>query len=188
MTFPYGAGFIVMIMGRDGFLIGEVSRRSGASRKALRLYEEAGILPPPRRTPSGYRVYGSDALDLLAFVSQAQRLGFTLEEIRQIVAIKRSGRAPRPHVRDLVRRKVADLDRTLADLAEVRDALNKLLGWRAAGRRADAVVCACIEAAKGPRKGGASRSVGWGARTRTASAVRGPAQVETERPPAATRR
>src|SRR2546425_6730590 len=62
-----------MIMGRDGFLIGEVSRRSGASRKALRLYEEAGILPPPRRTPSGYRVYGSDALDLLAFVSQAQR-------------------------------------------------------------------------------------------------------------------
>jgi len=97
-------------MGTNSLLIGEVARRSGVSRKALRLYEEAGILPPPQRTPSGYRVYGGDALDLLAFVSQAQRLGFTLEEIRQIVAIKRSGRAPRPHVRDLVRRKVADLD------------------------------------------------------------------------------
>src|SRR5438132_7521478 len=112
-------------MGTNSLLIGEVSGRSGASRKALRLYEEAGILPPPRRTPSGYRVYGSDALDLLGFVSQAQRLGFTLEEIKQIVSIKRSGRAPRPHVRDLVRRKVAELDRTLADLAEARDTLHK---------------------------------------------------------------
>ena len=175
-------------MGTNSLLIGEVARRSGASRKALRLYEAAGILPEPSRTLSGYRVYDNGALELLSFVRQAQRLGFTLEEIRQIVAIRRSGRAPRPHVRALVRRKVANLDRTLADLAEARDDLHKLLGWRAAGRRADAVVCACIEAAKGPRKGGASRSVGWGARTRTASAGRGPAQVETERPPAATRR
>src|SRR3989442_15846537 len=170
-----------MIMGRDGFLIGEVSRRSGASRKALRLYEEAGILPAPRRTPSGYRVYGSDALDLVAFVSQAQRLGFTLEEIRQVVAIKRSGRAPRPHVRDLVRRKVADLDRTLADLAEVRSALRGLLGWRAGGRRIDAVVCACIEDARGPSKGGAARWLGGGARTRGVGASRRPEHVEVER-------
>jgi len=199
-------------VGRDGLFIGEVAVRSGVSRKALRLYEAAGILPPPRRSAARYRLYGvsrkalrlyeaagilppprrsaaryrlygNDTLALLAFVAQARRLGFTLKEIKQIVSIKRSGRAPRPHVRDLVRRKVADLDRTLADLAEVRDALRGLLGWRAAGRRTDAVICACIEAAKGPRKGGASRWLGRGIRTRIVGAGRGPERVEIERRP-----
>jgi MerR family transcriptional regulator, copper efflux regulator len=153
---PRGRVYGVAV-GRDGLLIGEVAKQSGTSRKALRLYEAAGILAPPRRTASGYRVYGADTLPLLAFVRQAQRLGFTLGEIKQIVSIKRSGRVPRPHVRELVRRKVADLDRTLADLGEVRDALRGLLGWRDDGRRIQAAVCACIEAANGPREVGAAR-------------------------------
>src|SRR2546429_6338717 len=97
-------------MGHDGLLIGEVTKRSGASRKALRLYEAAGILPAPRRTQSGYRGYSSEALDLLAFVRQAQRLGFTLDEIKEIVAIKRAGRAPCLHVPELVRRKAEGPD------------------------------------------------------------------------------
>jgi hypothetical protein len=60
-------------MRREGLLIGEVAAKSGVSRKALRLYEKAGILPPPRRTESGYRVYSSETLGLLAFVAQARR-------------------------------------------------------------------------------------------------------------------
>src|SRR6266851_3243869 len=66
-------------MGRDGLLIGEISARSGVSRKALRLYETNGILPAPRRTASRYRMYGPDALAVLAFVKQAKRLGFQLK-------------------------------------------------------------------------------------------------------------
>src|SRR5215813_5203177 len=103
-------------MARDGLLIGEVAAKSGISRKALRLYESAGILPTARRTASGYRVYSDDALSVVAFVRQAQRLGFTLDEIKNVVAMKRSGRAPCPHVRDLVRRKADELDRRLTDL------------------------------------------------------------------------
>ncbi len=60
-------------MGTNRLLIGEVARRSGASRKALRLYEAAGILPEPSRTLSGYRVYDNGALELLSFVRQARR-------------------------------------------------------------------------------------------------------------------
>src|SRR3989442_15096311 len=122
-------------MGHNGLLIGEVAKRSGASRKALRLYEAAGILPAPRRTQSGYRVYSSEALDLLAFVRQAQRLGFTLDEIREIVAIKRAGRAPCLHVRELVQRKAEELTQRLLDLTTVRNGLRALLsGWRPAGK------------------------------------------------------
>ena len=81
-------------MRREGLLIGEVAAKSGVSRKALRLYEKAGILPPPRRTESGYRVYSSETLGLLAFVAQARRLGFRLDEIKSIVA-RSNGRGGR---------------------------------------------------------------------------------------------
>jgi len=132
-------------MERDSLLIGEVAAQSGVSRKALRLYEAGGILPAPRRTAAGYRVYGRDTLSVVAFVTRARRLGFRLDEIKEIVAIKRSGRVPCLHVHDLVRHKVEDLDKALADLAEVRQRLRALLrSWRS-GRRSGAVICPHIE-------------------------------------------
>src|SRR2546428_8862407 len=106
-------------MGQDGLRIGEVAARSGVSCKALRLYEEIGILPAPRRTAAGYRAYAQETLALLAFIAQARRLGFRLDEIKAIVQIKRAGRAPCRHVLDLVRRTVADLDRAVAELTQV---------------------------------------------------------------------
>ena len=142
---PRGAGFKLRVMARDGLLIGEVAARSGVSRKALRLYEAAGILPAPRRTAARYRVYGSDTLALLAFVTQARRLGFTLGDIKEIISIKRSGRAPCPHVRDLVSRKATELDRTLADLKTVRQGLRALLRRWPSHRTSKALVCPHIE-------------------------------------------
>jgi len=82
---------------------------------------------------------------LLEFVRRAQRLGFTLVEIGEIVRIKRAGRAPCPHVRDLVWRKADELDQQLHDLEEVRDGLRHLLKrWRSASKGA-AAVCPHIE-------------------------------------------
>ena len=132
-------------MARDGLFIGEVATRNGTSRKALRVYEAAGIIPKPRRTSSGYRLYDNAALDVVAFVRQAQRLGFTLDEIKDIISIKRSGRAPCPHVRELVNRKAIELEKTLADLQEVRHGLRVLL-WRWPSQRTSkALVCPHIE-------------------------------------------
>lgn len=142
-------------MGRDGLLIGEVATRSGVSRKALRLYERTGILPASRRTTAGYRVYGPETLSILEFVAQARRLGFHLDEIKEVVQIRRSGRCPCPHVLDLVRQKVEELDRTVADLTEMRRGLQGLLRSSSrSGRRGQASVCHHIErfkVAKGRR-------------------------------------
>jgi len=136
-------------MGRDGLLIGEVASRSGVSRKALRLYERAGILPATRRTEAGYRVYGPETLATLGFVARARCLGFHLDEIKEIVQIKRSGRCPCPHVLDLVRQKVGALDRTLADLTDVRHSLQELLRSSSrSARRGKAAVCHHIERLK----------------------------------------
>jgi len=115
---PLGGGFTVTSVGRQGLLIGEVAARGGVSRKALRLYEATGILPRPSRTPAGYRLYSDEALDVLTFVTQARRLGFSLAEIKEIVTLKRSGHPPCPKVRALVRQRTAELDRKLADLAK----------------------------------------------------------------------
>ncbi len=132
-------------MGRDGLLIGEVASRSGVTRKALRLYERAGILPPARRTAAGYRVYTNETLALLVFVTQARRLGFRLDEIKQIAALKRSGQTPCAHVLRLVNVKLESIERALTDLAEVRGQLRELLrSWRSRRHRA-AAVCPCIE-------------------------------------------
>jgi MerR family copper efflux transcriptional regulator len=136
-------------MGRDGLLIGEVASRSGMSRKTLRLYERTGILPASRRTTAGYRVYGPDTLSTLTFVAQARRLGFHLDEIKEVVQIRRSGRCPCPHVLDLVRHKVEEIDRTLADLTEVRRGLQRLLqSSTRSSRRGAAAVCHHIERLK----------------------------------------
>ncbi len=132
-------------MARDGLLIGQVAAQSGVSRKALRLYEAEGILPPSRRTAAGYRVYGGDILSILTFVTRARRLGFRLDEIKDVVRMRRSGRCPCPHVLKLVRDKVADLDRTLADLTELRRGLRQLLRSAPASSRGPAAVCHHIE-------------------------------------------
>jgi DNA-binding transcriptional MerR regulator len=131
-------------MAREGLLIGEVAARTGVSRKAVRLYEAAGILPATRRTAAGYRVFEPDTEATLAFVTRARRLGFGLGEIRNIVAIKRSGRTPCAHVREVVRRKARDLDAMLADLQALRRRLRRMLRAWPSSRRT-AAVCPHIE-------------------------------------------
>jgi DNA-binding transcriptional MerR regulator len=135
-------------MATNGLLIGEIAARTGSSRKALRLYERTGILTPPGRTPAGYRVYEVETLGIVTFVRRAQGLGFTLDEIKEIVAIKRAGRVPCSHVRDLVRRKANELDVRLKDLMEIRYGLRSLLGRWGSSERRKAAVCPHIESAK----------------------------------------
>jgi len=138
-------------MERNGLLIGAVAARSGLSRKALRLYEARGILPAPRREPSGYRRYPADVLKLLTFVGQARRLGLTLAEIKHIVVLRRSGSAPCTHLRALLEQKAADLEGLLAGVRSI------LGSWGTNGRHA--AICPNIEARGGDSQWKGSRSV-----------------------------
>ena len=128
--------------------VGEAAARTSWSPRMLRYLEQHGLVVP-KRTPAGYRVYGPETLSTLDFVAQARRLGFHLDEIKEVVQIRRSGRCPCPHVLDLVRQKVEEIDRTLADLAEVRRGLQGLLKSSArSSRRGEATVCHHIERLK----------------------------------------
>jgi len=124
---------------RQGLLIGEVAARSGLSRKAIRLYEDRGILVPATRTEAGYRMYRDDVLLVLRFVTTARRLGFTLAEIAEIIAIRRAGQTPCAHVQERLRQKAVELD-------EMRHAVGTVLAsWQVRRTRA-AVVCPHLEA------------------------------------------
>ena len=131
--------------GRRMLKIGEVSKRSGVGVEALRFYEKSGLLERPSRTYSGYRVYGEDVLDRLAFIKQAQALGFSLEEVRRIIEDARKGQSPCDEVREIVRRRMEELDVRLRELHRYRKELKATLEeWDKVGR-APGHVCGLID-------------------------------------------
>jgi DNA-binding transcriptional MerR regulator len=131
--------------GRLMLKIGEVSKRSGVGVEALRFYEKGGLLDSPARTYSGYRVYGEEVLERLAFIKRAQALGFSLEEIRRIVEDARKGESPCDEVREIVRRRMTELDERLRELHRHRRELrNTLEEWDKVGR-APGHICGLIE-------------------------------------------
>ena len=96
--------------------IGELARRSGATTKTIRFYEQAGVLPEPGRTPSGYRDYGVEFVERLDFVRRAQAAGLSLKQVRQILAIRDRGDAPCGHVQQVLQDR---LDQVHAHMAEL---------------------------------------------------------------------
>src|SRR6266511_6325304 len=106
--------------------IGELAEQAGISAKAIRYYEQLGILAPPARTPSRYRAYDQVALGRLGFVRAAQALGLTLGEIRQIIAFRDNGTAPCGHVAGLLQQRAAELGARIAELEQLRGELDRL--------------------------------------------------------------
>jgi MerR family transcriptional regulator, copper efflux regulator len=106
--------------------IGELAARAGISTKAIRYYEQIGILTSPARTASGYRAYDQTALGRLGFVRAAQALGLTLGEIRQIIAFRDGGAAPCAHVTALLQQRAAELGARIAELQQLRGELEQL--------------------------------------------------------------
>jgi MerR family transcriptional regulator, copper efflux regulator len=131
--------------GRSGLRIGEVSKRSGMGIEALRFYERSGLLERPPRTESGYRVYDEAVLERLAFIKQAQALGFALDEVKRIVDDARAGKSPCDEVREIVRRRLDELDARMREMRRCRAELAKTLEeWDRVGR-APGHICGLIE-------------------------------------------
>ncbi|MGH9262457.1 MAG: MerR family DNA-binding protein, partial [Acidimicrobiales bacterium] len=101
-------------------------QRVGVNPKTIRYYEQIGLLPEPTRLPSGYRSYAGEDAARLVFIKTAQRLGITLDEIREILALRDGGRRPCGYVRGVLRREVAELDQRIRELRRLRGELVRL--------------------------------------------------------------
>lgn len=117
--------------------IGEVARQAEVPIKTIRYYEEIGVLPNPSRAPSGYREYDPEVIDRLRFIRASQSVGFTLGEIREIVAYRDRGDVPCAHVLDLLRRHREDCAKRIAELQEAEQALDALVTRAAHLRQED---------------------------------------------------
>ena len=124
--------------------IGKVAGRVGVRPSAIRYYEAQGILRPALRQPSGYRVYGNDAVKLVLFIKRAQSLGITLKEIKPLLDLASQGQQPCTHVKQLARKHAREIDDKIRDLQALRDELCALLRRRVPSPH-DNEVCPIIE-------------------------------------------
>ena len=109
----------------DSIGIGTLARRAGVRIDTVRYYERSGLLAPRARLASGYRRYGPLEISRLRFIRRAQALGFTLGEIRELLAL--SKRRDVARIKRTAQEKLADVERRLADLRRVRDGLRTLV-------------------------------------------------------------
>lgn len=119
-------------MSEQSMLISELGRRLGINPKTIRYYEEIGLMPRPARNASGYRVYTDQDVERLAFILRAKALDFSLEEIREILALRERGEAPCPYVLQQIEVKIAEVDRKIAQLRQLRAELEELRAEAAA--------------------------------------------------------
>ena len=96
--------------------IGELARQVGVNIQTIRFYEREGLLPAPRRKPSGYRLYTDEDLHRLRFIRQAKALGFSLEEIREVLRMRAQGTCPCGHVVSLGERHLDEIRQTIQRL------------------------------------------------------------------------
>lgn len=103
--------------------IGEVAGQAHVNLQTIRYYERERLLPKPARLASGYRVYTSDAVRRVRFIKRAQELGFTLAEIRELLALRVDRKRDRSDVRRIAAEKVTDIENKIASLTLMKQAL-----------------------------------------------------------------
>jgi DNA-binding transcriptional MerR regulator len=139
--------------------IGEVARLAGLPVKRIHYYERRGLLEPPPRSESGYRLYGAEEVARLEFVKRAKLLGLTLEEVRELVALAADCNEGEivPRLEEVLAEKLRETERKIAELAAFRE---NLLYYRERAEDLkdrvltdryceDVSFCGCLEAVTG---------------------------------------
>jgi Cu(I)-responsive transcriptional regulator len=127
MLATFGKEGIMNNLARDTwFNIGEAARASGVTAKMVRHYESIGLLPPARRTEAGYRLYGTEDVRMLQFIHRGRALGFSLDQIADLLALWRDKDRASADVRRLALAHIAELDRKIAELEAMKRTLATL--------------------------------------------------------------
>ena len=121
----------------DALNIGEAAKASGVSSKMIRHYEAIGLIGAARRTGAGYRLYGERDVQVLQFIHRARRLGFSLEQIRELLALWQDKSRASADVRSLARSHIAELERKIAEMEAMKRTLAKLAASCHGNERAD---------------------------------------------------
>ena len=142
-------------MKTGAILIGDLASRIGVQPEAIRYYERRGLLPHPQRAANGYRVYTQEHLHRVDFIKNAQSLGFSLDEIREVLELRNSEDSTCEHVAGLLRAKIEAVDEQIKGLKAFRRDLGKSLrACESTVPSHDADCCPVIERLDAGRKTG----------------------------------
>jgi MerR family mercuric resistance operon transcriptional regulator len=123
--------------------IGQLAEEASVNRETVRYYERRRLLPRPSRSIAGYRVFSDDAVKRLRFIRHAKMLGFSLEEVRELLALRIDSVEACDQVRERAQAKISDIERKIAALERMRRVLNDLVA--ACKRRRRSHACPIVE-------------------------------------------
>lgn len=106
--------------------IGELAKEAGVNLETIRFYERKGLLPKPPRTQSGYRIFPSEAGRRMRFIKRAQDLGFSLKEIKELLALRVDAGTTCAQVRKRAETKIAGVDDKIRALKSIKRALTRV--------------------------------------------------------------
>ena len=136
--------------------IGQAGSAAGVTRKAIRVYEQRGLLSATGRTAAGYRMFGDGDIATLRFIRRARTLGLGLDDVAEVLTEHRSGGSPCSSVRVRLDHRITEIDQTITELSELRAALvEATLRCRPAGT--EEKICPIIEVEPGEPDGALQR-------------------------------
>ena len=123
--------------------VGKAAKLAGVSADTIRYYQRRGLLPDQERLGSGYRVFSAEAVRTLRFIKRTQALGFSLDEIRELLVFRADHGASCREVKEAASRKVEVINKKIRDLSAIRDVLTRLIRSCEQG---DGAACPILEA------------------------------------------
>jgi Cu(I)-responsive transcriptional regulator len=129
--------------------IGAAAEQAGVNVQTLRYYERRGLLPRPPRRTSGYREFPDEAVRVVRFVKRAQDLGFTLDEIEELLKLRNDKRRDRGRIRTIAGKRVREIERKIAALQAMKQALSHLIHCCEEGATLDCPIIEALDGAAG---------------------------------------
>ena len=130
-----------------GLTIGRLAEQAGLGIETVRFYERQGLIPPPPRTASNYRIYPEEEVNRLKFIKRAKDLGFTLNEIKELLALQHDPHATKADIKKRTENKIEVIKKKVRDLSRIQEALEHLAG--ACDGRGPLSDCPILEALTG---------------------------------------
>lgn len=144
---------------KDGLTIGRIARRAGVGVETVRFYERRGLIEqPPKPRGSGFRLYSEDTVARIGFIRQAQDLGFSLGEVRELLALRADPSAEASEVRRRASAKLEQVEGKIESLERMRGALKDLIA--ACPGRGAIASCSIMETLHASAKPGGKRKTG----------------------------
>ena len=129
--------------------IGTAAGQAGVNIQTLRYYERRGLLPKAPRRTSGYRDFADDAVRMVRFIKRAQDLGFSLDEVEELLRLSHDKRRDRSRIRSVAERRIRQIEQKVSELRAMRRALSHLVHCCAEGTTLECPIIEALDGAAG---------------------------------------